>query len=144
MDPHHFPPSCCFVVWLLDFTKEQMWRCFLQNKPSFYKTGPWYTLTFANSYTPNITRNTFNDYNHQSYNKGKTKNSSCFTFCMASSCQHQCFEKQNNLMRQTLTRFGEGILLKLQGTLEDRWDLFQMVDQSPGWKVVNTHKNPCI
>lgn len=51
---------------------------------------------------------------------------------MASSCQHQCFEKQNNLMRQTLTRFGEGILLKLQGTLEDRWDLFQMVDQSPG------------
>ena len=55
-----------------------------------------------------------------------------FTFCMASSCQHQCFEKQNNLMRQTLTRFGEGILLKLQGTLEDRWDLFQMVDQSPG------------
>ena len=51
-----------------------------QNKPSFYKTGPWYTLTFANSYTPNVTRNTFNDYNHQSYNKGKTKNSSCYTF----------------------------------------------------------------
>ena len=37
-----------------------------------------------------------------------------------------------SIMRQTLTRFGEGILLKLQGTLEDRWDLFQMVDQSPG------------
>lgn len=70
---------------------------FLQNKPSFYKTGPWYTLTFANSYTPHVTRNTFNDYNHQSYKKGKTKNSSCYTLtlCMASSCQHQCFEKQN-------------------------------------------------
>lgn len=40
--------------------------------------------------------------------------------------------KNKMIMRQTLTRFGEGILLKLQGTLEDRWDLFQMVDQSPG------------
>lgn len=44
---------------------------YIQNKPNFYKTGPWYTLTFANSYTPtpNVTRNTFNDYNHQSYKK---------------------------------------------------------------------------
>lgn len=40
--------------------------------------------------------------------------------------------KNKMIMCQTLTRLVKGSCFKLQGTLEDRWDLFQMVDQSPG------------